>query len=264
MAQQQIISQRYVKDIKSSDVWSVFKIIADFVKGFDELGDLGPAVTIFGSARVDESSPWYQKTVELSDKLAQQGFNVISGGGPGIMEAANRGAYTHRESGVESVGLNIELPMEQHANPYTTKEENFEYFFSRKVMLVKYSTAYVIMPGGFGTLDELFEALTLIQTKKVDGVCIFLIGEAFYRPLLDFLRDSMLANGMIDEEDLQLLTLTDDIDLVVREIRESLKMQLDTLEQSGLSGTPYYKKLKRFFEERCVGIGGDSHQSTTR
>ncbi|WP_345986964.1 TIGR00730 family Rossman fold protein [Sulfurimonas sp. HSL1-2] len=257
MAKEQKIEQRYVKDIKSSDVWSVFKIIADFVKGFDELGDLGPAVTIFGSARVGEDHPWYAKTVELSGKLAASGFNVISGGGPGIMEAANRGAYDYRDEGIESVGLNIELPTEQHPNPYTTKEEDFDYFFSRKVMLVKYSTAYVIMPGGFGTLDELFEALTLIQTKKVDGVCVFLMGEAFYAPLLEFIRNSLLAEGMISEEDLAMLTLTDDVDLVVREIRESLRMQLQSLRASGLSDTPYYQKLQRFFEERCTGDGDD-------
>jgi len=253
MAAEQKIEQRYVKDIKSSDVWSVFKIIADFVKGFDELGDLGPAVTIFGSARVGEENPWYAKTVALSGKLAAMGFNVISGGGPGIMEAANRGAYAYKEEGIESVGLNIELPTEQRPNPYTTKEENFDYFFSRKVMLVKYSTAYVIMPGGFGTLDELFEALTLIQTKKVDGVCVFLMGEAFYAPLLEFIRGSLLAEGMISEADLKILTLTDDIDLVARSIRDSLRTQLASLEESGLSGTPYYRKLQRFFEERCAG-----------
>ena len=245
------IAKQYVRDIKSSDTWSVFKILADFVKGFDELGDMGPAVTIFGSARVDENNKWYQKTVALADRLASNGFNIISGGGPGIMEAANRGAFGHKEEGIESVGLNIELPMEQHANPYTTKEENFEYFFSRKVMLVKYSTAYVIMPGGFGTLDELFEALTLIQTKKVDGVCVFMVGEDFYRPLVEFAKNSLLAEGMIDEEDLKMVTLTDDIDLIVREIRQSMKMQLDSLVESGLSDTPYYKKLQRFFEERC-------------
>jgi len=253
VAREKKIEQRYVKDIKSSDVWSVFKIIADFVKGFDELGDLGPAVTIFGSARVGEEHPWYAKTVELSGKLAAMGFNVISGGGPGIMEAANRGAYAYKDEGVESVGLNIELSTEQKPNPYTTKDENFDYFFSRKVMLVKYSTAYVIMPGGFGTLDELFEALTLIQTKKVDGVCVFLMGEAFYAPLLEFMRTSLLSEGMISETDLKMLTLTDDVDLVVREIRESLRMQLGSLEASGLSDTPYYKKLQQFFEAHCCG-----------
>jgi uncharacterized protein (TIGR00730 family) len=245
------IAKRYVKDIKSSDTWSVFRILADFVKGFDELGDLGPAVTIFGSARVDENSRWYRMAMELADKLAASGFNIISGGGPGIMEAANRGAYRHKDEGIESIGLNIELPTEQRPNPYTTIGENFDYFFSRKVMLVKYSTAYVIMPGGFGTLDELFEALTLIQTKKVDGVKVFMVGEDFYRPLVEFARKSLLAEGMISEEDIQIVKLTDDIDLIVREIGESLREQIDSLEESGLGDTPYYRKLKAFFETRC-------------
>ena len=141
-------SSRYVKDIKSGDVWSVFKIIADFVQGFDELGDLGPAVTIFGSARTEESHPYYKQAQQLSDMLGAHGFNIITGGGPGIMEAANRGAYNHEE--VESIGLNIELPSEQQPNPYITKGRSFDYFFSRKVMLVKYSMAYVIFPGGVG------------------------------------------------------------------------------------------------------------------
>ncbi len=156
-------SSRYVKDIKSADVWSVFKIIADFVQGFDELGDLGPSVTIFGSARLDETHPYYQQAMRLSSMLGERGYNVITGGGPGIMEAANRGAYEHEA--VESIGLNIELSTEQQPNPYITKGQSFDYFFSRKVMLVKYSMAYVIFPGGFGTLVEMFEALTLIQTR---------------------------------------------------------------------------------------------------
>ncbi len=250
MNKEQKISKRYVQDIKSADVWSVFKILADFVKGFDELGDLGPAVTIFGSARTDESNIWYSKAVELSDKLGAHGYHVISGGGPGIMEAANRGAYRHKDAGVESIGLNIELPQEQHINPYVTKEENFQYFFSRKVMLVKYSTAYVVFPGGFGTLDELFEALTLIQTKKVDGVSIFMVGEEYYKPLIEFIKGSLLPNGMIDEIDLHMLTLTDDIDFIVENIDRSLKMQIESLEQSGLGATKYSEKLKSFFAKR--------------
>ncbi len=250
MKKEKKISKRYVQDIKSADVWSVFKILADFVKGFDELGDLGPAVTVFGSARTSPDNKWYKKAVELSDKLGAHGYHVISGGGPGIMEAANKGAYKHRDAGVESIGLNIELPQEQHANPYVTKEENFQYFFSRKVMLVKYSTAYVVFPGGFGTLDELFEALTLIQTKKVDGVSIFIVGEEYYKPLIDFIKNSLLPNGMIDELDLQMLTLTDDIDFIVKEIDNSLKVQIQSLEESGLSDTKYFEKLKCFFDKR--------------
>lgn len=178
MRRNQDVSEKYVRDIKSADTWSVFRIIADFVKGFDELGEIGPTVTVFGSARTPESDYYYKKAKELTYMLAQRGFNVMSGGGPGIMEAANRGA--HEQGNVESIGLNIDLPFEQIANPYTTIDLNFDYFFSRKVMLVKYSMAYVIFPGGYGTLDELFEALTLIQTRKVTGVKVFVVGEEFY------------------------------------------------------------------------------------
>ncbi|OHD85898.1 TIGR00730 family Rossman fold protein [Sulfuricurvum sp. RIFCSPLOWO2_12_FULL_43_24] len=246
-------SSRYVKDIKSADVWSVFKIIADFVQGFDELGDLGPSVTIFGSARVDENHPYYQQAMSLSGMLAERGYNIITGGGPGIMEAANRGAYDFED--VESIGLNIELPAEQQPNPYITKGRSFDYFFSRKVMLVKYSMAYVIFPGGFGTLDEMFEALTLIQTRKVWGVRLFVIGTEFYAPLMQFIQDKMLAEGMIDSKDLRLMILTDDLDLVVKEIEKSLVAQMATLEKEGLDDTKYYKVLSSYFENRPICEG---------
>lgn len=249
-------SSRYVKDIKSADVWSVFKIIADFVQGFDELGDLGPSVTIFGSARVDENHPYYKQAMKLSSMLGERGYNVITGGGPGIMEAANRGAYEHEE--VESIGLNIELATEQEPNPYITKGRSFDYFFSRKVMLVKYSMAYVIFPGGFGTLDEMFEALTLIQTRKVWGVRLFVIGTEFYSPLIKFIRDKMLREGMIDEADIKLIILTDDIDFVAEEIDKSLISQMATLEKEGLNDTKYYKILAGYFADRPLGEGQDS------
>jgi len=235
------LTKKYIKDIKSADVWSVFKIMADFVKGFDELGDLGPTVTIFGSARTEEEDFYYKETVKISYLLASRGFNIMSGGGPGIMEAANKGAS--KVAKVESIGLNIDLPFEQIANPYTTKELSFDYFFSRKVMLVKYSMAYVIMPGGFGTLDELFEALTLVQTKKLSGVKIFVIGNEFYQPLLTFIEDSLLKNEMIDNIDVELIRLTDDIECVVKEIEDSLSNQIAILEEIGLEKTKYYKSL---------------------
>lgn len=241
------IEKRYIKDIKSADVWSVFRIMADFVKGFDELGGLGPTVTIFGSARLSEDSFYYQEARRLSTMLASRGFNIMSGGGPGVMEAANRGAK--EQGGVESVGLNIALPFEQIPNPYTTKELCFDYFFSRKVMLVKYSMAYVIMPGGFGTLDELFEALTLVQTRKISGVKIFVIGTEFYKPLIAFLRERLLRDGMIDEQDLHIIRLTDDIECVVGEVEESLQKQLETLESMGLDNTEYYKSLSSLNKE---------------
>lgn len=249
-------SSRYVKEIKSADVWSVFRIIADFVQGFDELGDLGPSVTIFGSARVKEDHPYYHQAMKLSDLLGARGYNVITGGGPGIMEAANRGAYEHDE--VESIGLNIELATEQQPNPYITKGRSFDYFFSRKVMLVKYSMAYVIFPGGFGTLDEMFEALTLIQTRKVWGVRLFVIGTEFFKPLIEFIRDKMLREGMIDEADLKLIIMTDDLDYVAHEIDKSLISQMATLEKEGLHDTKYYKLLSNYFADRPVGEGRDS------
>lgn len=234
------LTKKYIKDIKSADVWSVFKILADFVKGFDELGDLGPTVTIFGSARTKRNTKYYNQANKLASLLANGGYNIMTGGGPGIMEAANKGAH---EYDVESIGLNIDLPFEQKLNPYTSKELTFDYFFSRKVMLVKYSMAYVIFPGGFGTLDELFEALTLVQTRKVTGVKIFVIGSEFYQPLLQFVEDKLLGEGMIDQEDLEMICLTDEFEQVVDEIEVSLSNQLEVLEDAGLKNTSYYKSL---------------------
>ena len=238
------LAKKYVKEIKSADVWSVFKIIADFVKGFDDLGELGPTVTVFGSARTKKSDKYYKKAVKLGEMLGSKGFNVMTGGGPGIMEAANRGAHKHEN--VESIGLNIDLPFEQTANPYTSKELTFDYFFSRKVMLVKYSIAYVIFPGGYGTLDELFEALTLIQTRKVTGVKVFVVGVEFFQPLLDFIKDKLATNGMIDEDDIHMIRLTDDLKLVTSEIEKSLLEQIRILKEVGLGDTKYYKQLLEF------------------
>ena len=248
---EKLASKQYVKDIKSGDVWSVFKILADFVQGFDELGDLGPSVTVFGSARTSQDDEYYKKTEALTELLAQNGYNIISGGGPGIMEAANKGAYKYKDK-VESIGLNIDLPMEQIPNPYTTKEQTFEYFFSRKVMLVKYSMAYVIMPGGFGTLDEFFESLTLIQTRKVSGVKVFLVGVEFYSPLIEFMRNRLLRDGMVDEEDIEMIHLTDDIDEILKEINASMLSQLSMLQDSGLKNTKYYKNISTFVDEQGI------------
>ena len=234
------LTKKYIKDIKSADVWSVFKILADFVKGFDELGELGPTVTIFGSARTDKDNKYYKESLQLASLLGSRGYNIMTGGGPGIMEAANKGAKEHD---VESIGLNIDLQFEQTLNPFTTKELTFDYFFSRKVMLVKYSMAYVIFPGGFGTLDELFESLTLVQTKKVTGVKIFIIGIEFYQPLLNFIKDKLFADGMINKEDLEIIRLTDDLECVVDEIEVSLSKQIEVLEDVGLEDTSYYKSL---------------------
>lgn len=244
------LTKRYAKDIKSADVWSVFKILADFVKGFDELGELGPTVTVFGSARTDKDDFFYKEAEKLSSMLANRGFNIITGGGPGIMEAANKGASQGDD--VESIGLNVDLPFEQVSNPYTTKELNFDYFFSRKVMLVKYSMSYVIFPGGYGTLDELFEALTLVQTRKVTGVKIFVIGVDFYQPLLDFIEHKLLNTGMIDIDDLHMIRLTDDLECVVNEIELSLKKQIEVLKDVGLSDTTYFKSLSDFSYDKKI------------
>jgi uncharacterized protein (TIGR00730 family) len=166
----------------------------------------------------------------------------MTGGGQGIMEAANRGAHGHD---VESIGLNIDLPFEQVLNPYTSKELQFDYFFSRKVMLVKYSMAYVIFPGGFGTLDELFEALTLVQTRKVTGVKIFVVGNEFYQPLIEFIQDKLLVDGMIDKEDVEMIRICDDLECIVDEIEVSLSNQIKVLEDAGLKDTRYYKSLSK-------------------
>ncbi|MDD3443260.1 MAG: TIGR00730 family Rossman fold protein [Sulfurimonas denitrificans] len=251
------LAKKYVKDIKSADVWSVFRILSDFVKGFDGLGDLGPTVTIFGSAKTKESNKYYKATQELSSMLAKRGFNIMTGGGPGIMEAANKGAFKYKN--VESVGLNIDLPFEQTPNKYTTTELSFEYFFSRKVMLVKYSIAYVIFPGGYGTLDEFFEALTLVQTKKITGVKIFLIGTSFYKPLVKFLENKLYKNGMITLEDLHIITLSDDLDKVLKEIEESLLNQINILKESGLGDTKYCKSLLEFFVDKDITMPENSN-----
>jgi len=244
------LTKKYIKEIKSADVWSVFKIVADFVKGFDELGELGPTVTMFGSSRANSDSIVYKKAEELSSMLAQKGFNIMTGGGPGVMEAANKGAFKYKD--VESIGLNIDLPFEQIPNKYTTTELDFDYFFSRKVMLVKYSIGYVIFPGGYGTLDELFEALTLIQTKKISGVKIFIVGVEYYKPLLDFVEDKLLNNGMISSEDFKQIRLTDDLQHVVNELEASILEQIEFLREHKLEDTQYCKTLEEFSKDKNI------------
>jgi hypothetical protein len=191
--------------------------MAEFRQGFESLADIGPAVTIFGSARIPPGSYYYRATVEIAERLARAGFAIISGGGPGIMEAANRGG---REGGAESVGLNIDLPEEQAANGYQTRSLYFTHFFARKVMFVKYATAYVVLPGGFGTLDELVEALTLQQTGKAERFPTILVGREFWRGLIDWFEDTLLAHGTISSEDLELFQVIDDPDEVVAAISD--------------------------------------------
>lgn len=189
-----------------ADPWRVLRITGEFVEGFDTLADLGPAASIFGSARVHEDDPLYAACVETSRLLAEAGLAIITGGGPGMMEAANRGA---QEAGGRSIGLNIELPFEQGMNQYVDVAVNFRYFFVRKTMFVKYSQAFVIFPGGFGTMDELFEALTLIQTGKVKNFPMVLFGSSYWQGLLDWLRTTMMAEGKIAPADVDLLHITD-------------------------------------------------------
>jgi hypothetical protein len=197
---------------KARESWHLWGIISEFVEAAEKLSEIRPAVSIFGSARAQPDSPVYADTVQIARKLSDAGFAVISGGGPGVMEAANRGAFEGR---APSVGLNIELPHEQHGNPFQNISLNFRHFFARKVAFVKYAAAYVVMPGGYGTLDELSEALTLIQTRKARRIPIVLFGSAFWSGLLGWMRDTLVIRGMIDGDDLDLMTVTDDTDAVV-------------------------------------------------
>lgn len=201
-----------------SDPWRVLRIVGEFVAGFDALAELGPAVTIFGSARIDENDPTYAAARELASRLAHAGFATITGGGPGVMEAANRGAF---EAGGVSVGLNIELPHEQGMNRFVTLPLNFRYFFVRKTMFVKYAQAFVIFPGGYGTLDETFEALTLIQTGKLANFPVVLFGTRFWRGLLDWIDDRLVDSAKITADDRGLLMVTDEIEEIVRVIAAS-------------------------------------------
>ncbi len=231
--------------LRQGDTWRVLKIMSEFVQGFDELGQVGPAITFFGSARSREKDRYYKLAYETAYNLGQLGYTVITGGGPGIMEAANRGAY---DSGAPSVGLNIEIPLEQHPNRYQTLSLKFDYFFVRKVMLIKYSLAYVIFPGGFGTFDELFEALTLIQTGKSYKFPLILVGREFWQGLLDYMDKTMVKFGTIDCEDLCLMNLVDTPQEVVDIIYERSKEKYRFLEEYYGERTPYMEKLKEILK----------------
>ncbi|MFK5880018.1 MAG: TIGR00730 family Rossman fold protein [Flavobacteriaceae bacterium] len=196
-------------EIKTNDSWAIFKIMAEFVQGYERLNNIGPCVSIFGSARTKSDEKYYKLAESIAYELTQNGYGVVTGGGPGIMEAGNKGA--HRGKGV-SVGLNIELPFEQFDNAYIDQDKNleFDYFFVRKVMFVKYSQGFVVMPGGFGTLDEMFEAMTLIQTKKIGAFPIILVGSDFWGGLMDWIKSTLLEKfGNISEKDLDLFSIVD-------------------------------------------------------
>ena len=202
-----------IDELANRDSWRMFRIIGEFVEGFDALAGVEPAVTIYGSAReLKKDHPLYVKTEEIAFRLAKQGFSIITGGGPGTMEAANKGALRGE---ARSIGLNIKLPMEQKPNEFATQSITFKYFFVRKVMLVKYAGAFIFMPGGLGTLDELTEVLTLMQTHKIKPFPAILVDSAYWTPLLDWLRNTVLAQGFISEEDLKLLRVCDSVDEVI-------------------------------------------------
>ncbi|MBA5791340.1 TIGR00730 family Rossman fold protein [Flavobacterium sp. xlx-214] len=208
-------TQKSWNEIRSNDSWAIFKIMSEFVNGYEKMGRIGPCVSIFGSARTKNDNPYYKLAEEVAFKISKAGYGVISGGGPGIMEAANKGAHL---GGGASVGLNIDLPFEQHFNPYIDHDKNlqFDYFFVRKVMFVKYSQGFVVMPGGFGTLDELFEAITLIQTKKIGKFPIILVGTEFWSGLIDWVKTVLVTKyANVSPEDMNLIKIVDTADEVV-------------------------------------------------
>ena len=201
-----------INDLAKEESWRMFRIIGELVEGFDKLSGIEPAVSVYGSARIRPDDKLYAQTEEIARRLGERGFSIITGGGPGIMEAANKGAL---EAGTKSIGLNIDLPHEQAPNAYTTKSLTFNHFFVRKIMLVKYATAFIIMPGGLGTADELTEILTLIQTSKIKPFPVILCNSSYWEGFLDWLHNTVLAGGFISEEDFSLLRVCDDADVVI-------------------------------------------------
>jgi uncharacterized protein (TIGR00730 family) len=209
--------QFMLDDMTLRESWRLFHIMAEFVEGFENLSDLQPAITFFGSARCHKGEELYESTYDLAKMLARNGFNIITGGGGGVMEAANKGA---KEGGAKSVGVNIELPFEQKPNPYSTIKLSFRYFFVRKVMFLKYAMAYIVMPGGFGTLDEFSEALTLIQTKKMRPFPIVLVGSSYWAGLIEWMKATQLNTGKISKEDLDIFKIMDDPQQIVDYVKK--------------------------------------------
>lgn len=215
-----------MEDLKHSETWRVFRIQSELVEGFETLNELGPAVAIFGSSRMEQGSYYYEKAVELGKRLSDAGFAVITGGGPGIMEGVNKGAQLGKGT---SVGLNIEIPVEQHPNKYQDLSLSFRYFFVRKLMFVKYSIAFIIFPGGFGTMDELFEALTLSQTKRIGIFPIILFGKNYWEGLIDWFKSTLITNKTISPEDLELISFADEVDetcKILSKYRKELKIEM--------------------------------------
>jgi hypothetical protein len=211
--------QYVINEITIQDSWRMFRIMAEFVDGFEALAKYHPAVSIFGSTRVKPGDEVYQKAEQIGKLLAENGFAVITGGGPGVMEAANKGAFS---TGGKSIGLNIELPLEQKPNPYTNITLNFRYFFVRKVMFVKYAVAYIILPGGFGTMDELLESITLIQTQKIKPFPVILVGSNYWKGFLDWIKEVVLKEGKISSADMDILQLIDKPEEIVKAIKKTV------------------------------------------
>lgn len=211
--------QYIINEITIRDSWRMFHILAEFVEGFEALAECHPSVSIFGSSRAQPQDEVYQKAEMIGQLLGQNGFGVITGGGPGVMEAANKGAAL---AGGKSIGLNIQIPLEQESNPYTNIKLNFRYFFVRKVMFVKYAVAYIILPGGFGTMDELFESLTLIQTQRIRPFPVILVGSHYWRGLLNWIKEPVLKEGKISPGDLDILQLIDDPEEIVKTIKKTI------------------------------------------
>jgi uncharacterized protein (TIGR00730 family) len=213
-----IVERQYlIDDLKLEESWRIFKIIGEFVDGVETLHDIGPAVSIFGSARIKSNDPVYQKTMKIAGLFAQNNFAVITGGGGGVMEAANKGAT---KAGATSIGMNIRLPMEQKPNKYANVKIEFNYFFIRKVMFIKYASAYIIMPGGLGTLDELFEAVTLIQTQRIKPLPVILVGEDYWSGLLDWIKKRLFNEKKISPEDFEIFQLMEEPEEIVKAVKK--------------------------------------------
>ncbi len=249
------LDQEVLAELRTGqDTWQVFKIMGEFVEGFETLRQVGKAVSIFGSARTKPGTHWYELATKVAEGFARKGWAVITGGGPGLMEAANKGA---KQGGGLSIGLNIKLPFEQKPNPYQDVELEFDYFFARKVMFVKYAQAYVVLPGGFGTMDELFEALTLVQTGKVQGFPVVLMGKEFYSGLLRWMRKAMVSAGTIAADDHYLMLMTDDPEEAVEAVEH--------FHRTGESMNPQnLKEWKRIWAARQKKKNKPAHASSKK
>lgn len=238
---QRLLDSRGPTDWVHADPWRVLRIQAEFVEGFGTLAELGPAISVFGSARVRRDTEEYERARQVGASLARAGYAVITGGGPGIMEAANRGAL---DAGGVSVGLGIELPFEQGLNPFVDIGVHFRYFFARKTMFVKYASGFIVLPGGFGTMDELFEAMTLVQTQKVTAFPIVLVDSSYWGGLLAWMQDTMVGSGMASEQDLQLLQVVDDVEEAVAVIRRA-EADVTTLRREELDASMVKEEAER-------------------